>query len=86
MLRIECTRCARRGHTLIATRLAKTLLIGALAALDLGKLAHQLPLAAVQILDRPALRGHAVAVHALLIGGNAVLCDEFAVHDPAPCD
>jgi hypothetical protein len=23
-LRIECTRCARRGHTQIATRLAKT--------------------------------------------------------------
>ena len=36
----------------------------ALAALDLGKLAHQLPPAAVQIvLDRFALRGHAIAVH-----------------------
>jgi hypothetical protein len=35
----------------------------ALAALDLGELAHQLPPAAVQIvLDRLALRGHAVAV------------------------
>jgi hypothetical protein len=36
----------------------------ALAALDLGKFAHQLPPAAVQIvLDRFALRGHAIAVH-----------------------
>jgi hypothetical protein len=36
----------------------------ALAALDLGKLAHQLPPAAVQIvLDRFALHGHAIAVH-----------------------
>src|ERR1019366_890771 len=59
--------------------------IGALAALDLGELAHQLPPAAVQIvLDRLALRGDAIAVHALMIGGNAVICDEFAVHAPAP--
>ena len=55
-----------------------------LAALDLGKLAHQLPTATVQIiLDRLPLSGHAVAVHALMVGGNAVICDEFAVHEPA---
>src|SRR5580704_2726106 len=38
------------------------------------------------VVHRLALCGDAIAVHALMVGRNAVICDEFAVHDPPPRD
>jgi hypothetical protein len=48
----------------------------------LSKLGHQLPLAAIEmVLNGLALRGYAIAVHALLLGGHPVIRDKSASHD-----
>src|SRR5262245_612785 len=55
--------------------------VGALVALDLGKLVEQGPLAAIKIIDHGlALGAEAETGAALLIGRNAVIGDEPAVH------